>query len=147
MNQVSEIKDYTDFLNDTSKYMLRSYRYDDFGRPVSIEYTDNMSGSSSDIKEGHYYTYDKNYNIKEERIENKYGQANGAVSEETRSYSYDELGRLVSTSIEKVGAPEEFDEETGDPVAGEDNTYIEQIAYEYDAAGNRTKVTKDGEET
>ena len=132
MNQVSEIKDYTDFLNGSSKYMVRSYSYDDFGRPIAIEYTDNMSGTSSDVKEAHYYSYDKNYNIVEERIVNKYGQANGAAAEETRSYEYDQNGRLISTSIEKVGEPEEFDEETGDAVSGEDNTYIERIAYEYD---------------
>lgn len=77
--RVSVITDYTDFLNGTSKWLKRTYSYDRFGRPVSIEYKDNMSGSSTAVKEGHYYTYDPGSNIISERTVNSYGSSNGAA--------------------------------------------------------------------
>ena len=126
--KVDEITDYTDFqsgLTGTSRWLKRSYGYDKLNRTVSIEYTDNMS-SGNDIREAHYYKYDKNSNITEERTVNAYGSSNGADYEEIRGYSYDDLNHLVKTDITKKNPQ-------GEVISSESNTY------EYDAAGNKTR--------
>ena len=125
---MNEITDYTDFqsgLAGTSRWLKRSYGYDKLNRTVSIEYTDNMS-SGNDIREAHYYKYDKNSNITEERTVNAYGSSNGADYEEIRGYSYDDLNHLVKTDITKKNPQ-------GEVISSESNTY------EYDAAGNKTR--------
>lgn len=126
--KVAEITDYTDFqsgLTGTSKWLKRSYSYDKLNRTTAIEYTDNMS-AGNDIREAHYYKYDKNSNITEERTLNSYGVSNGAAYEEIRTYSYDELSHLVKTDITKKNSDDE--------VLGTEIT-----SYEYDVAGNKTK--------
>ena len=126
--RTSVITDYTDFLNDSSKWMKRTYSYDKFHRPVSIEYTDNMIGSESDVKEGHYYTYDNASNITSERTVNVYGQGNAATYEELREYTYNDAGQLINTDITKKNS-------SGESI--EQKVY----SYDYDVSGNRTKET------
>ena len=169
--RVSEMKDYTDFLSDKSKAINRSYSYDKYGRLTAIEYRDNLSGSSDEIKQAHYYGYDKNSNIIKEGSYNKYGKENGAVYKQIKEYVYDSCGRLMQTDIREMssegagaGSTEDEGEEEGEdeeppgssepgseeelqPV--EDNILKDEtIRYEYDAAGNRIKerTEENGEE-
>ena len=60
-----------------------------------------MTGSSSDIKEGHYYTYDRNSNITGEDTIDNYGVANSSYYGERRQYSYDVNDRLIQDSVLK----------------------------------------------
>ncbi len=124
--RVSVITDYTDFINGTSKWLKRTYSYDRFGRPVSIEYKDNMSGSSTAVKEGHYYTYDSGSNIISERTVNSYGSSNGAAYEQIREYTYNAAGQLTET---------ELTEKNSSGTVTKEQLY----SYSYDITGNRTK--------
>ena len=108
--------------------MKRTYSYDKFHRTVSIEYTDNMTGSESDVKEGHYYTYDNASNITSERTVNVYGQGNAATYEEFREYTYNDAGQLINTDITKKNSSGESTEQ-------------KVYSYDYDVSGNRTKET------
>ena len=125
--RVSVITDYTDFLNGTSKWMKRTYSYDRFHRPISIEYKDNMSGSSTAVKEGHYYTYDSGSNIISERTVNSYGSSsNGAAYEQLREYTYNAAGQLTETHLTEKNSSGSVTNE-------------QQYDYTYDITGNRTK--------
>ncbi|MBR3599146.1 MAG: RHS repeat protein, partial [Lachnospiraceae bacterium] len=75
--RTSEIKDYPDTINGTSKWIKRVFTYDKLDRTTGIEYYDNLSGNSTDIKASYYYTYDKNGNITSEEYLNIYGEDNG----------------------------------------------------------------------
>ncbi len=136
--KTSVITDYTDFLNDSSKWMKRTYSYDRFHRPVSIEYTDNMSGNETEIKEGHYYTYDSGSNITSETTVNMYGASNDAPYREVREYIYSDAGQLINTEVTC---------EDSEGTVTKQQTY----SYEYDIIGNRTKesitTTESGNET
>ncbi len=161
--RASIIKDYTDFLNGTSKWLERSYSYDKYGRTTGIEYRDNMSGSSSEVKEAHYYSYDKRSNIIKEESLNSYGLANGAALRVIKKYTYDDTGRLIQTDIQERSSgdqgsdeeEEEGDTETEDSDAqdlGEEwtdppdssITKDETISYAFDAAGNKiSEITEE----
>ena len=88
-------------------------------------------GSGHDeIKEAYVYTYDRNSNIKSERIVSDYDRdSSGEGRDITRTYTYDELGRLTETR-EKKGSDETAEAEV--------------TTYTYDKAGNRLTETKDG---
>ncbi len=60
-------------------------------------------GSGHDeIKEAYVYTYDRNSKIKSERIVSDYDRdSSGEGRDITRTYTYDELGRLTETEREK----------------------------------------------
>ena len=91
-------------------------------------------GSGHDeIKEAYVYTYDRNSNIKSERIVSDYDRdSSGEGRDITRTYTYDELGRLTETR-EKKGSDETAEAEV--------------TTYTYDKAGNRLTETKDGRTT
>ena len=91
-------------------------------------------GSGHDeIKEAYVYTYDRNSSIKSERIVSSYGRESSAEGRDiTRTYTYDELGRLTETR-EKKGSDETAEAEV--------------TTYTYDKAGNRLTETKDGRTT
>ena len=128
--KVGEITDYTDFLSGKSKWMKRTYSYDKLNRPTGIEYTDNMTGSTSTVKEAHYYEYDKNSQITRETTINRYGQSNGAVYKEVRQYTYNSLGQLTDSWLNKLN---------DDYNSVETNSY----RYQYDTAGNRIEEYKE----
>lgn len=104
--------------------MKRTYSYDKLNRPTGIEYTDNMTGSTSTVKEAHYYEYDKNSQITRETTINRYGEGNGAVYKEVHQYSYNMLGQLTDSWLDKM---------TDDSSVIESHRYM----YQYDTAGNR----------
>ena len=123
--KVGEITDYTDFLSGKSKWMKRTYSYDKLNRPTGIEYTDNMTGSTSTVKEAHYYEYDKNSQITRETTINRYGEGNGAVYKDIRDYAYDSLGRISYSESRKLT-------ESGEVAEWSDTLYA------FDVAGNKT---------
>ena len=123
--KVGEITDYTDFLSGKSKWMKRTYSYDKLNRPTGIEYTDNMTGSTSTVKEAHYYEYDKNSQITRETTINRYGESNGAVYKDIRDYAYDSLGRISYSESRKLT-------ESGEVAEWSDTLYA------FDVAGNKT---------
>ena len=125
-NRVVTVKDYEK--PGSSSYILKSYEYDEFGRCVSAVYTEN--GNSQKVLESYAYSYDKNDNIiSETRISNL--PAEDSIINETRDYIYDSYGRLTQSTIT---------DHTAEDV---------QVAttYEYDAVGNRVKMTEAGSET
>ena len=128
--KVGEITDYTDFLSGKSKWMKRTYSYDKLNRPTGIEYTDNMSGSTSTIKEAHYYEYDKNSQITRETTINRYGQGNGAVYKEVHNYTYNSLGQLTESWLNKLN--DDYN-----------SVGINSYWYQYDTAGNRIREYKE----
>ena len=128
--KVGEITDYTDFLSGKSKWMKRTYSYDKLNRPTGIEYTDNMSGSTSTIKEAHYYEYDKNSQITRETTINRYGQSNGAVYKEVHNYTYNSLGQLTESWLNKLN--DDYN-----------SVGINSYWYQYDTAGNRIREYKE----
>ena len=91
-------------------------------------------GSGHDeIKEAYVYTYDRNINIKSERIVSDYEQnGEGQGKDITRVYTYDTAGRLTETR----------ETDNSDGTAGTGIT-----SYTYDKAGNRLTETKSGSMT
>lgn len=129
--KVEAITDYPEFtegVTGTGKWLKRTYEYDKLNRPVAIEYTDNMTGSSTDIKQAHYYTYDKNNNITSEDIVDNYGASNSSYYGERRQYYYDVNDRLIENVLLKRTGENEFSQR---------ETYY----YQYDVAGN--KISED----
>ena len=127
--KVEEVKDYTEFnagLTGTGKWLKRTYEYDELNRPTAIEYTDNMTGSDNDIKEAHYYEYDKNNNITKEKDVNGYGTANGVIRIQEKSHTYDQMGHLVQTYVMNKS-------DESSVVSTED------YHYDYDVSGNKTR--------
>ncbi|MFR2565199.1 MAG: DNRLRE domain-containing protein [Anaerovoracaceae bacterium] len=128
--RVSVIKDHYDFTGG-GDYLEKSYTYDDFGRVTSMAY---RGGSGhDDIREAYVYTYDRNNNIKSERIVSDYDKDDSGTGRDiTRVYTYDTAGRLTETR----------ETESGDETAGAGIT-----SYTYDKAGNRLTETKSGSTT
>ena len=128
--RVSVIKDHYDFTGGR-EYLEKSYTYDDFGIVTSMAY---RGGSGhNDIREAYVYTYDRNNNIKSERIVSDYDKDDsGTGIDITRVYTYDTAGRLTETR----------ETDNSDGTAGTGITL-----YTYDKAGNRLTETKSGSTT
>ncbi|MDY3010718.1 MAG: DNRLRE domain-containing protein, partial [Clostridiales Family XIII bacterium] len=120
-----QIKDYKGVLSGGLGYIQRDYTYDAFERPTGMEYKDSDNFSAA--RESYAYTYDKNNNILTERIINGYPEKAEEKTDQLRAHTYDSLGRLTSTTITDNGSGK-----------------AQNIAYEYDDAGNRVKEIKDG---
>lgn len=89
-------------------------------------YTDSTGGEP--LLESYLYTYDKGSNILTERIYQSYFDAEGGGVQESRSHTYDELGRLTTTETRDFGGN----------LAG-------RTEYTYDKMGNRLTETKEDE--
>ena len=89
-----------------------------------------MSGSTSTIKEAHYYEYDKNSQITRETTINRYGQSNGAVYKEVHNYTYNSLGQLTESWLNKLN--DDYN-----------SVGINSYLYQYDTAGNRIREYKE----
>ena len=128
--RVSTIRDHYAFTGSGS-YLEKSYTYDDFGRVTSMAY---RGGSGhNDIREAYVYTYDRNNNIKSERIVSDYDKDDSGTGRDiTRVYTYDTAGRLTETR----------ETDNSDGTAGTGITL-----YTYDKAGNRLTETKYGSTT
>lgn len=125
--KVSEIRDYRDFASGNSQaYVRKSYTYDALGRVTGMVYTDSTGGEP--LLESYLYTYDKGSNILTERIYQSYFDAEGGGVQESRSHTYDELGRLTTTETRDFGGN----------LAG-------RTEYTYDKMGNRLTETKEDE--
>ncbi len=123
---VSTIKD---FMNpgSTSAFTLKTFTYDQYGRPVKLEVTDSTHGST--VMESDELEFDKASNITKETIQNDYHIDSAKQGTEVREYSYDSLDQLTGVVVTR----------------GEETT--SQATYTYDSVGNRLTETKDGEET
>lgn len=119
-----EILDYPDTLNSTAKWVKRTYTYDKLSRTTDIVYTDNLTGSGTDVKASYSYGYDKNGNIVVESIIDTYGYANGNVYGGNAYYTYDVNNRLVTK--------QKWDRISENLVGNMGEYY-----YTYDAAGNK----------
>ncbi len=125
--KVQEIRDYTDFLGGLTaadRWLTRTYTYDRLNRTTGIVYKDNMSGSSTAVKQSHSYTYDKNSNITSEDVIDRYGSSNNSYYGQRREYTYDVNDRLTESTVSIRTAEDAM------PTA-------ESHCYSYDAAGNR----------
>ena len=93
--RVSTIRDHYAFTG-SGNYLEKTYTYDDFGRVTSMAY---RGGSGhDDIREAYVYTYDRNNNIKSERIVSDYDKDDSGTGRDiTRMYTYDTAGRLTET--------------------------------------------------
>ena len=150
--RVSTIRDHYAFTGNGS-YLEKSYTYDDFGRVTSMAY---RGGSGhNDIREAYVYTYDRNNNIKSERIVSDYER--NALDEETditRTYTYDAAGRLIRTgehdnagaeaatvrtnTYDKVG--NRLTETEGNKTVEYDYNSLNQLAYSQDTEEGQMKV-------
>ncbi|MFR2877379.1 MAG: RHS repeat-associated core domain-containing protein [Anaerovoracaceae bacterium] len=150
--RVSTIRDHYAFTGSGS-YLEKSYTYDDFGRVTSMAY---RGGSGhDDIREAYVYTYDRNNNIKSERIVSDYER--NALDEETditRTYTYDAAGRLIRTgerdnagaeaatvrtyTYDKVG--NRLTETEGNKTVEYDYNSLNQLAYSQDTEEGQMKV-------
>ncbi len=137
----------------SGSYLEKSYTYDDFGRVTSMAY---RGGSGhDDIREAYVYTYDRNNNIKSERIVSDYQR--NALDEETditRTYTYDAAGRLIRTgerdnaeaeaatvrtyTYDKVG--NRLTETEGNKTVEYDYNSLNQLAYSQDTEEGQMKV-------
>ena len=127
MGNVATIQDDRSGLGGTG-YTLKSYSYDRLERPISITVTD--SEKSGEV-EKYTYAYDKNGQIVTETKKNFYPESGIGRIDETWEYTYDPLGRLLTTIVT-------------DNQSGEVKT---QKAYTYDGAGNRLTETENGVQT
>ena len=127
MGNVATIQDDRSGLGGTG-YTLKSYSYDRLERPISITVTD--SEKSGEV-EKYTYAYDKNGQIVTETKKNFYPESGIGRIDKTWEYTYDPLGRLLTTIVT-------------DNQSGEVKT---QKAYTYDGAGNRLTETENGVQT
>ncbi len=127
MGYVATIQDDRSGLGGTG-YTLKSYSYDRLERPISITVTD--SEKSGEV-EKYTYAYDKNGQIVTETKKNFYPESGIGRIDKTWEYTYDPLGRLLTTIVT-------------DNQSGEVKT---QKAYTYDGAGNRLTETENGVQT
>lgn len=127
MGNVATIQDDRSGLGGTG-YTLKSYSYDRLERPISITVTD--SEKSGEV-EKYTYAYDKNGQIVTETKKNFYPESGIGRIDETWEYTYDPLGRLLTTIV--------TDNQSGEVKM--------QKAYTYDGAGNRLTETENGVQT
>ncbi|MFR1062552.1 polymorphic toxin-type HINT domain-containing protein [Intestinibacter bartlettii] len=126
---VEYIKDYKGFISgNTTSCTTKYFEYDKFDRTTKIEYKDS---STDKVLERYEYTYNKNNLITNEKLYNNYTQTNNSesntpITNETRKYEYDKLGRL-----------------TGTYVTNNNDNITTYSQYEYDKVGNRLKEKKD----
>ena len=124
--KVKEIKDHRNLLNNSDQAVQKVYTYDSFDRVKEMTYTDLETGK---VMESYQYSYDKNSNIIEKIAVNNYPKEDPDKVNETKSYTYNGLDQLKTSTKEKGTAVEEVRQ------------------YDYDANGNQTDVknTKTGE--
>ena len=115
-----------DYVIGTNSFLKTVYGYDSIGRVVSKEVKKN---STSDLIESYEVEYDKLDRITEltRMVDN-----GGDSIYETRTYVYDDHGRLIQS-----GVLDNFDEPEGDETIED---LIKYTTYEYDAAGNCIQV-------
>ena len=118
--KVKEIKDYRNLLNNSDQAVQKVYTYDSFDRVKEMIYTDLETGK---VMESYQYSYDKNSNIIEKIAINNYPKEDSDKVNETKSYTYDTLGRLTKT----VTTDHSKDDKT------------KTVTYTYDNVGNRLK--------
>lgn len=118
--KVKEIKDYRNLLKDSDQAVQKVYTYDSFDRVKEMTYTDLETGK---VMESYQYSYDKNSNIIEKIAINNYPKEDSDKVNETKSYTYDTLGRLTKT----VTTDHSKDDKT------------KTVTYTYDNVGNRLK--------
>ena len=126
--RIAEIEDHYGF-RGPDDVMLRKYTYDELGRLKAAAHVDSKDGK---VKEAWLYDYSKNGNIIREEAVSAYTGGDG-LTQKVREYTYDKNGRLTKAVTCEGEDPSEED--------------ISTSRYEYDAAGNRTKEIRDGEET
>ena len=118
--KVKEIKDYRNRLKNGAQAVQKIYTYDSFDRVKEMIYTDLETGK---VMESYQYSYDKNSNIIEKIAINNYPKEDSDKVNETKSYTYDTLGRLTKT----VTTDHNKDDKT------------KTVTYTYDNVGNRLK--------
>ena len=118
--KVKEIKDYRNRLKNGAQAVQKIYTYDSFDRVKEMIYTDLETGK---VMESYQYSYDKNSNIIEKIAVNNYPKEDSDKVNETKSYTYDTLGRLTKT----VTTDHSKDDKT------------KTVTYTYDNVGNRLK--------
>ena len=118
--KVKEIKDYRNLLKDSDQAVQKVYIYDNFDRVKEMTYTDLETEKEM---ESYQYSYDKNSNIIEKTAVNNYPKEDSDKVNETKSYTYDTLGRLTKT----VTTDHCKDDKT------------KTVTYTYDNVGNRLK--------
>ena len=118
--KVKEIKDHRNLLNNSDQAVQKVYTYDSFDRVKEMIYTDLETGK---VMESYQYSYDKNSNITEKTQVNNYPKEDSDKVNETKSYTYDTLGRLTKT----VTTDHSKDDKT------------KTVTYTYDNVGNRLK--------
>ena len=118
--KVKEIKDYRNRLKNGAQAVQKIYTYDSFDRVKEMIYTDLETGK---VMESYQYSYDKNSNITEKTQVNNYPKEDSDKVNETKSYTYDTLGRLTKT----VTTDHNKDDKT------------KTVTYTYDNVGNRLK--------
>ena len=118
--KVKEIKDYRNRLKNGAQAVQKIYTYDSFDRVKEMTYTDLETGK---VMESYQYSYDKNSNIIEKIAVNNYPKEDSDKVNETKSYTYDTLGRLTKT----VTTDHNKDDKT------------KTVTYTYDNVGNRLK--------
>ena len=118
--KVKEIKDYRNRLKNGAQAVQKIYTYDSFDRVKEMIYTDLETGK---VMESYQYSYDKNSNIIEKIAVNNYPKEDSDKVNETKSYTYDTLGRLTKT----VTTDHNKDDKT------------KTVTYTYDNVGNRLK--------
>ena len=118
--KVKEIKDHRNLLNNSDQAVQKVYTYDSFDRVKEMTYTDLETGK---VMESYQYSYDKNSNIIEKIAVNNYPKEDSDKVNETKSYTYDTLGRLTKT----VTTDHNKDDKT------------KTVTYTYDNVGNRLK--------
>ena len=124
-SKIKIIKDYRDFLNLSDGYVQKSYEYDIFDRVTSMTYVDSIN--LNNILEQYRYGYVMNRNITTENIINDYPTDENEKVNETRTYTYDNLNRMIASK------------KTDNLRQTEINT-----TYTYDKGGNCTKVDENG---
>ena len=125
--EILSIKDHREALGGTG-CTVKAYEYDRMNRPVSITVTDSEKEGTV---EEYTYQYDVNSQIIKETRMNLYPAEGTGRIDETWDYTYDNLGRLLQTTV--------IDDRTGE-------TKI-QKAYTYDDAGNCLTETENGQTT
>lgn len=91
--KVKTIKDYKNFLDKKSEYIVRNYIYDVFDRVISMEYV--SSSDLDNVLETYSYNYDKNSNITRKR--EVFNYPSNKKDEET-TYTYNSSNQLVKSS-------------------------------------------------